>query len=160
MAGTWPANMSTSASFAPRTISGWSASCLITPARDSVPMANGSPWFRPMACCCANRYKNICRPCRSGSSRRIGRGQWVPTSGQRGSADISATINGRSVKIEVKMKDKQSPAQREYQAAIEQAGGVYLIVRNFEEFHNWFLVYNAGAKTATAGRPTPESRGQ
>ena len=81
-----------------------------------------------------------------GKTRTIGTGQWLPTSGIRGSADISATINGRSVKIEVKQKDKQSEDQKRYQQRIEAAGGIYLIVRNFTEFYEW---YNANYAVAT-----------
>lgn len=73
-----------------------------------------------------------------GRTRTIGSGQWIPTSGVKGTADVSATIRGRSVKIEIKMKDKQSEDQKRYQEAVEAAGGVYLIVRSFEEFHAWY----------------------
>lgn len=65
---------------------------------------------------------------------RIGSVKWVPTSGQKGTADISATIKGRSIKIEVKMKDRQSADQKAYQENIERAGGVYWIVRSFDDF--------------------------
>jgi hypothetical protein len=37
------------------------------------------------------------------------------------------------------MKDKQSDAQKQYQLRIEQAGGQYWIVRNFEEFYNKYI---------------------
>jgi len=74
----------------------------------------------------------------TGKVRTIGTGQWIPTSGMKGTADISATINGRSVKIEIKINDKQSEVQREYQRRIEAAGGVYLIVRSFGEFMAWY----------------------
>jgi hypothetical protein len=77
----------------------------------------------------------------TGKVRTIGTGQWIPTSGMKGTADISATINGRSVKIEIKMKDKQSEVQREYQRRIEAAGGVYLIVRSFAEFMTWYNTF-------------------
>jgi len=80
-----------------------------------------------------------------GKTRTIGTGQWLPTSGIKGSADISATINGRSVKIEVKQKDKQSEDQKRYQQRIEAAGGIYLIVRNYTEFYEW---YNANFAVA------------
>jgi len=73
-----------------------------------------------------------------GNQRRIGGVKWIPGQGTNGTSDISAIIAGRSVKIEVKMKDQQSEAQRKYQAAIERAGGVYLIVRNFDEFVKWY----------------------
>lgn len=69
-----------------------------------------------------------------GDMRHIGSVKWLPTSGEKGTADISATIRGRSVKIEVKMRDWQSEAQKAYQAKVEQAGGLYWLVRSFEEF--------------------------
>jgi len=71
-----------------------------------------------------------------GDMRHIGSVKWLPTSGQKGTADISATINGLSVKIEIKMRDKQSVSQKKYQKSIESAGGIYLIIRSFEEFLN------------------------
>jgi hypothetical protein len=61
--------------------------------------------------------------------------------GTRGTADISATIAGKSVKIEVKIgSDRQSPAQHEYQKAVEQAGGIYFIASSFEQFMDWYNV--------------------
>ena len=69
-----------------------------------------------------------------GDFRRVGSIKWLPTSGQRGTADISATIRGRSVKIEVKMKDKQSQAQKNYQIQIERAAGFYWLCHNMDEF--------------------------
>jgi hypothetical protein len=44
---------------------------------------------------------------------------------------------GISVKIEIKMKDKQSKAQKKYQESITASGGVYVIVHSMEEFF-WF----------------------
>ena len=73
-----------------------------------------------------------------GHTRKIGSGKWIPTTGQRGSADISATIAGRSIKIEVKMKDKQSKAQKEYQRQIEQSEGIYFIARSWKDFIKWY----------------------
>lgn len=77
-----------------------------------------------------------------GNIRTIGNVKWVKSSGQVGTADISATILGRSVKIEVKCEatnDKyQSKEQIAYQKKIEASGGIYLIVRNFDDFYNWF----------------------
>lgn len=53
--------------------------------------------------------------------------KYIPGSGTNGTADISATINGRSVKIEVKIgRDKQSPAQVAYQKSVEQSGDYIL----------------------------------
>jgi hypothetical protein len=74
----------------------------------------------------------------TGFSKQIGSVKWLPTSGQKGTADISATIKGRSVKIEVKMADYQSLAQKAYQQQIEAAGGLYWLVRSFDEFMTFY----------------------
>ena len=74
-----------------------------------------------------------------GNTRQIGSLTWAKSTSTRGSADISATINGRSVKIEVKVgKDRQSAAQKAYQRAVELAGGVYFIAGDFESFLQWY----------------------
>jgi hypothetical protein len=73
-----------------------------------------------------------------GDRRSIGSVKWVPTSGQKGTADISAVICGRAVKIEIKMKDKQSEAQKKYQEDIERAGGVYWLIRSFDKFLEYY----------------------
>ena len=66
-------------------------------------------------------------------------GKWTPGQGTKGTADISATMRGRSVKIEVKYgRDVQSDAQKQYQEMIEKAGGVYQIVRDFDSFVEWY----------------------
>ena len=66
-------------------------------------------------------------------------GKWTPGQSTKGTADISATIRGRSVKIEIKYgRDIQSEVQKQYQASIERAGGVYIIVRTFDEFVEWY----------------------
>jgi hypothetical protein len=74
-----------------------------------------------------------------GISKTIGTGKWIPGSGTKGSADISATLKGRSVKIEVKIgNDRQSEDQKAYQQHIESAGGVYIIAKDFETFYGWY----------------------
>ena len=77
-----------------------------------------------------------------GRTKTIGSAKYIPTTGTKGSADISATIKGRSVKIEVKYgKDRQSHDQKAYQEMIERAGGVYLIAKDFDTFHAWYLEF-------------------
>jgi hypothetical protein len=71
-------------------------------------------------------------------------GKWTPGQSTKGTADISSTIRGRSVKIEIKQKDKQSDVQKQYQAAIERAGGVYIIVRTFDDFVVWYKQFTLG----------------
>jgi len=74
-------------------------------------------------------------------------GQWTKGTGTPGSADISATIRGRSVKIEVKYgKDRQSDAQKVYQKMIEDAGGVYYISRTFDDFIEFYDNFIANLK--------------
>jgi len=74
-----------------------------------------------------------------GHKRTIGSMKYIKTAGQRGTADISATIKGRSVKIEVKIgNDRQSEAQKEYQKNIEASGGLYFIAKNFSQFLEWY----------------------
>jgi hypothetical protein len=69
-------------------------------------------------------------------------GKWTPGQGTKGTADISATIRGRSVKIEVKYgKDAQSEVQKQYQEMIEKAGGIYIIARDFDSFVSWYENY-------------------
>lgn len=74
-----------------------------------------------------------------GNTREIGSGKWIKGQGTAGTADISATIRGRSVKIEIKYgKDRQSEAQKKYQESIERAGGIYIIVKDFDSFLDWY----------------------
>lgn len=77
-----------------------------------------------------------------GRQRTIGSTKYIKGNSTNGTADISATINGKSIKIEVKIgNDRQSQAQKDYQAQIERAGGVYIIAKNFDEFIEWYDVY-------------------
>jgi hypothetical protein len=70
-----------------------------------------------------------------GRTKTIGSMTWGKSTATKGSADISATIQGRSVKIEVKIgADRQSQDQKVYQANIEKSGGQYWIAKNFDDF--------------------------
>jgi hypothetical protein len=70
-----------------------------------------------------------------GRTKTIGSMTWGKSTATKGSADISATIQGRSVKIEVKIgKDRQSEDQKVYQENIEKSGGKYWIAKNFDDF--------------------------
>lgn len=70
-----------------------------------------------------------------GNKRKVSGERWIKGNMQPGSADISTTIKGRSVKVEVKIgRDRQSKEQRLYQQQIEKAGGVYIIAKDFEGF--------------------------
>jgi hypothetical protein len=70
-----------------------------------------------------------------GRTKTIGSMTWGKSTATKGSADISATIKGRSVKIEVKIgADRQSQDQKIYQENIEKSGGQYWIAKNFDDF--------------------------
>jgi hypothetical protein len=74
-----------------------------------------------------------------GRNKTIGSVEWVKGTGTDGTADVSATIAGKSVKIEIKIgNDKQSQKQKDYQAAIEKAGGVYFVAKSFQGFYEWY----------------------
>lgn len=74
-----------------------------------------------------------------GHQKKIGSGKFIPGTGTNGTADISATIKGRSVKLEIKIgKDKQSDKQKEYQDNIIKSGGVYEIITDFDQFMMWY----------------------
>ena len=74
-----------------------------------------------------------------GHTKKIGSGKYIKGSGTKGTADISATVKGRSVKIEVKIgKDRQSDVQKKYQADIEKSGGIYFIATDFDYFIMWY----------------------
>ena len=75
-----------------------------------------------------------------GNKRQIGTCKYIKSSMEVGTADISATIKGLTVMIEVKWgRDRQSEAQKFFQAKIEKAGGIYLIIHKFEEFYDWYI---------------------
>jgi hypothetical protein len=62
-------------------------------------------------------------------------GQWLPGQG-KGKADIKALIKGRLIEIEVKHgKDRLRPEQIEYKKQIEHSGGVYLVVKTWDDFY-------------------------
>lgn len=79
--------------------------------------------FRP-----GKEYENVL------GQRKQMKGTWLPGQG-KGKADIKAVIRGRAIEIEVKHgKDRLRPEQVEYKQKIEQAGGVYLVVKTWQDF--------------------------
>ena len=66
--------------------------------------------------------------------------KWIPGTTRKGSADISATIKGRSVQIEIKIgKDRASEYQLREQALERKAGGIYEFCSSPEDF---FIIYD------------------
>ena len=82
-----------------------------------------------------------------GRQRTIGSMQYIKGTSTNGTADISSIINGKSVKIEIKIgADRQSKAQKDYQIATEKAGGIYLITKSFDEFMAQYTGLSAEVK--------------
>jgi hypothetical protein len=82
-----------------------------------------------------------------GNKRTIGSMQYIKGTSTNGTADVSSIINGKSVKIEIKIgADRQSKAQKDYQIATERAGGIYLITKNFDEFMDQYKGLSAEVK--------------
>lgn len=66
--------------------------------------------------------------------RKIGE-TWIPSSTRKGTADVSCTINGRSVMLEIKAgRDTPSEKQLAEQARERKAGGIYEFIHSAEEF--------------------------
>jgi len=69
------------------------------------------------------------------SGNVIGVKKWIPSSTRKGTADISATIKGRSVMIEIKVgRDKPRPDQLSEQIRERNAGGIYEFISTPEQF--------------------------
>lgn len=88
-----------------------------------------------------------------GIMKTIGSVRYNYSQQERGTADISATIKkqfgnqviGCSVKIEIKLPgDRMRPAQIEYKAKIERAGGFYWVVKSFDDFHRQYHEFIEG----------------
>lgn len=79
-----------------------------------------------------------------GRQKVIGSVTFIGSGMRKGLSDLKATIFGRSVDIELKRiykkgKDRQSDEQKEEQIRVERAGGIYLIVSDFEDFYIKYL---------------------
>jgi hypothetical protein len=62
-----------------------------------------------------------------------------PSGSRKGTSDIKALFNGKSLSIEVKIgRDKLSNYQREYANDVIKSGGFYFVATNFADFHQWF----------------------
>lgn len=76
-----------------------------------------------------------------GRTRTVGSLKWIPGAGTNGTSDLKAIIDGRFVAIEIKCRatnDRLSPAQKAYQMAVQEAGGLYVIARDFTQFMEWY----------------------
>lgn len=70
---------------------------------------------------------------------RVINGKHIFSSTRKGSADLSCTIYGRAVQIEIKVgKDRPSEHQLKEQALERSAGGVYEFIKDIHEFFAWY----------------------
>lgn len=71
--------------------------------------------------------------------RQVG-GKWIPGTTRKGTADISATVKGRSIMIEIKVgRDKPSEYQLKEQELERKSGGIFEFISSPEEF---FILYD------------------
>ena len=78
--------------------------------------------------------------------------KWIKSSTKRGTSDLMCSIEGKMVCIEVKneaTKDKIRPDQEKEKTRVEKSGAVYVVIRNVEEFFEWYFNYTKTVK-ATA----------
>ena len=75
------------------------------------------------------------------TGNKIGVKKWIPSSTRKGASDISATIFGKSVMLEIKCgSDKPRLEQIREQALERKAGGVYEFISTTEQF---FILYDS-----------------
>jgi len=81
------------------------------------------------------------RATRISSAGRVVNGRYIPGTTRKGTADISATIKGRSVMIEIKVgRDRPSEYQLAEQARERAAGGIYEFISTPDDF---FTLYDS-----------------
>lgn len=75
--------------------------------------------------------------------------RWRKSGSDPGAPDLIGTLpGGRSIGIEIKYgNDRQSDKQKQVEDRIKAAGGIYLVVRDFDEFYDWLMAYIYGFVT-------------
>ncbi|MEJ7821484.1 MAG: hypothetical protein WKF85_04135 [Chitinophagaceae bacterium] len=64
---------------------------------------------------------------------------YTPSTTNKGTADIKATIRGQSLDIEVKIgRDKLSDHQIKEKERVTRAGGLYFVARDMQSFVDWY----------------------
>lgn len=92
-------------------------------------------WSGHRATRVASSGRIVKAPQRQASGVSLMTAKYIPGSTRKGTADISATIRGRSVMIEIKIgSDKPSEYQLREQVLERSAGGVYEFVATWEGF--------------------------
>lgn len=69
-------------------------------------------------------------------------GRFTHSTTKRGTADLHAVINGQHASIEIKWgSDRLSADQKKTAQQVQAAGGIYLIVKDYDTFWAWFGQY-------------------
>lgn len=69
---------------------------------------------------------------------RTMRGMFIPGH-KKGAADVQIRYNGKLYDVEIKIgSDRQRPDQVKYMNKVRATGGVYEIVKNWEQFYNLY----------------------
>lgn len=79
-----------------------------------------------------------------GRTRVIGSVKRIRSSGTNGTSDYKSVVNGRFIAIEIKCRatnDRIRPDQLRYKEQVEKSGGIYLIVKDFASFFEWFNLF-------------------
>jgi hypothetical protein len=80
------------------------------------------------------------RATRINTAGRIVNGRYITSTTRKGTADISATIKGRAIMLEIKVgKDRPSEYQLAEQQRERNAGGIYEFIHSIDEF---FALYD------------------
>jgi hypothetical protein len=67
------------------------------------------------------------------------KGKFIPSTTKKGCADIHAVIFGKHVSIEIKYgADRLREDQLLVKEQIEKAGGLYVVVKTFQQFFDWY----------------------
>lgn len=68
---------------------------------------------------------------------------FVKSGMEPGFSDIICCIAGMYVGVEVKFKrDKMRPGQEDFQKEVERAGGIYVVIKTWEQADNWWKLFN------------------
>lgn len=87
--------------------------------------------------------KHYCNRINSMGVNRLIKGElkWTPSATRKGTADITAIINGKPCSIEVKCaatKDRMSEHQIKERQLVEASGGIYYVAVDMQSFIEWY----------------------
>lgn len=96
-------------------------------------------WSGHRATRVASSGRIVKAPERQASGTVLQTAKYIPGTTRKGTADISVTIKGRAVMLEIKVgNDRPSEYQLREQDIERRAGGVYEFIHSFEEFIVWY----------------------